>query len=98
MTTLPATMHSRADTRKIVNPTMYIRFRPTMSESRPMGRRSELIVRAYAIITHWTVGRSVRNSFAILGSATAMLPWSATETNRPSAMAEYTLHRYRFEV
>ena len=77
---------------------MYSRLRPTMSERRPIGSSSELIVSAYAIITHWTVGRSAPNSFAILGSATATLPWSATDTNIPSPMAATTHRRYRREV
>ena len=41
-----AAMHRTAETRNIVKPTMYSLLRPTMSESRPIGSRRELIVRA----------------------------------------------------
>ena len=40
----------------MMNPRTYIRLRPSMSASRPMGSRSEPMVSMYASVTHCTVG------------------------------------------
>ena len=65
---------------------MYTSLRPSMSDTRPMGSRVALMVRAYPMMTHWTVGRSVWKCSAMVGRATLTLPWSTTEAKRPMAI------------
>ena len=74
------------------SPTMYTRLRPTMSDSRPMGRRSALTVRVWAMTTHWTVGRSVSKWPAMVGRATFIMPMDMTPVNEPSPTAPNTHH------
>ena len=70
----------------------YIRFLPTMSDKRPMGKSRALTVNAYPIITHCVVGKSVEKCSAILGRITITLPTSATETKRPVPIARNEHH------
>ena len=50
---------SAAPIKKTTKPATYTCLRPTISDSRPMGRSSALVVRANAMTTHCDVGRSV---------------------------------------
>ena len=45
------------------------------------------MVSVYPISTHWVVGRPVPKWFEMLGRATATLPMSETDVNRPIARA-----------
>ena len=90
--TLAAAPDSAAKVTKTTNPATYTLLRPTMSASLPMGSSNALMVRAYPMITHWVVGRSVPKSPAMVGRATPLLPWSATEVKSPMARAPKAHH------
>ena len=77
---------------KSITPKRNIFFRPTVSESFPMGSNIALIVRDSASTTHWIVVRDMLNVCAMVGRAIPILPWCITFVNDPSPTAENTSH------
>ena len=76
----------------MLNPATYTRLRPIMSDRRPIGKRSALVVSMYPSVTHCTVGIGASKWLAIWGRARLTLVWSITETNMPMAMTPNTHH------
>ena len=61
---------------------------PIISESRPIGTKSETTVRKYIIVTHWAVGRSAENSSDISGSIILSADLSVAVINIENAAVE----------
>ena len=73
-------------------PMMYTRFDVMRSASRPMGSSRAMIVMAYPITSHCTLGMSVWKWVAMVGSATPTLPWSTTDAKVPTARVAKAYH------
>ena len=57
-----------------------------------MGNSNALTVRTYPRKTHCVVGRSVPKYSEIVGRATMVPPWSATDVKRPMEIAVKAHH------
>ena len=77
---------------KMVNPTTYICFRPTMSDNRPIGKSRAEMVRASLMDIHITVVKLASKCLAMVGKAIKTLPWPSTDMNVPVATVPKTHH------
>ena len=57
-----------------------------------MGSSSAMMVMAYPITNHCTLGMSVWKRVAMVGRATLTLPWSTTDAKVPTAKVPKAYH------